>query len=71
MYVFVRAHNFVQNFEIQLQQAQKLTVRSQWNINQFQRVELTCVFIFIYPAWEFVAFLESMDLVSFISSGEN
>ena len=55
--MFVRAHNFVQNLEIQLQQAQKLTVRPQWNINQFQKVELTCVFLFIYPAWDLLGFL--------------
>jgi len=45
---FEHTHHFVQNFEIQLQQAllQKLTVRPQWNINQFQKVELTCAFVF-------------------------
>lgn len=44
---FEHPHNFVQNFEIQLQQAQKLTVRPQWNMNQFQKVELTCTFVFL------------------------
>lgn len=62
---FEHTHDFVQNFEIQLQQAQKLTVRPQWNINQFQKAELTCTFVFYLSCLELYG-MKSMDLISLV-----